>query len=78
MLRIFGYPPLVSGRLITRYKRFLADVDIGAGKTVTAFCPNSGSMRGLVEPGTGAMLSESTNPAMTRPLSNAATPCRRF
>lgn len=62
MLRILVYPPLVKGRLLRRYQRFLADVDIGAGKTVTAFCPNSGSMSGLVEPGTRAMLSESANP----------------
>lgn len=54
--------PLLRGRLIKRYKRFLADVTLDSGETVTATCPNTGSMKGLTEPGSPVWLSTSDSP----------------
>ncbi len=62
-VRIMQFPsPLIRGRLIQRYKRFLADVELDSGETVTATCPNTGSMKGLTTPGSIVWLSTSDSP----------------
>ncbi len=52
---------LISGELIKRYKRFFADVKIG-NNVITAHCPNTGSMMGLLKTGNRVWLSKSDNP----------------
>jgi sugar fermentation stimulation protein A len=51
------HPPLIPGRLLRRYKRFLADVELESGKTLTVLCPNTGSMRTCCEAGREVRLS---------------------
>ncbi len=63
--------PLVEGRLIKRYKRFLADVEllepgpggIPAGQVVTAHCPNTGPMTGVLCPGGRVLLRHDPSPS---------------
>ncbi len=59
--------PLQRGRLLQRYKRFLADVALDTGETVTAACPNTGSMLGLTAPGATVWLSRSESPTRKYP-----------
>ena len=53
--------PLIPATLRRRYKRFLSDVTFEDGTTVTAHCPNSGSMLGLSDPGLKVWVSHSAS-----------------
>ncbi len=52
---------LLPGRLIQRYKRFLADVELADGSLVTAHCTNTGSMKTCWEPGDRVLLEPAAN-----------------
>ncbi len=52
---------LIKGKLIKRYKRFFIDVKLEKG-IVTAHCPNTGSMMGLLDEGNDVYLLPNKNP----------------
>jgi sugar fermentation stimulation protein A len=58
---------LFSAQLIQRYKRFLADVILPNGETVTVHCPNTGSMKNCVQPMSTCWYSTSTSAARKYP-----------
>ncbi len=58
---LYVYPPLESGFLRKRYKRFLADIELDSGELVTAHCANTGPMLGLCTVGSRVMVSKSDN-----------------
>jgi len=66
--------PLLTGKLIKRYKRFLADIELTlpaerAGEIVTAHCANTGSMTNCKDEGAKVWLFDSQNPKRKLPLS---------
>ena len=52
---------LIKGKLIKRYKRFFIDIKLDKG-VITAHCPNTGSMKGLLDEGNEAFVSKNDNP----------------
>lgn len=55
-------PALIEGRLLRRYKRFLADIELPGAGQITAHCPNTGSMLGCAQPGSRVWVSRSEDP----------------
>ncbi len=60
-------PELQQGKLIKRYKRFLADIELSDGSQITIHCPNTGSMRNCLFPGETVWFSTSDNPKRKYP-----------
>ena len=58
------YPePLIEGTWVRRHKRFMLDVRLkGTDEVVVAHCPNTGSMKGVNQPGARCLLLPSDNP----------------
>ena len=52
---------LIKGQLVKRYKRFFADVKLNK-EIVTAHCPNTGSMKGLLDEGNEVFISKNDDP----------------
>ncbi|MDB9728374.1 DNA/RNA nuclease SfsA [Candidatus Pelagibacter ubique] len=52
---------LVKGKLVKRYKRFFIDVELD-NEIVTAHCPNTGSMKGLLDEGNEVYVSKNDDP----------------
>lgn len=55
------FPTLVEGIWLERRKRFMLDVELATGERLTAHCPNTGAMTGLINPGARVLLSTSDN-----------------
>ena len=51
---------LIKGKFIKRYKRFFADVKLD-NEIITAHCPNTGSMKGLLNEGNEVFISKKSN-----------------
>lgn len=64
---IYRYPPLETGVLLKRYKRFFADIQLTSGEVITAHCPNTGPMTGVSTPGSLVKVSRSDSPKRKLP-----------
>ncbi|PKG83716.1 DNA/RNA nuclease SfsA [Colwellia sp. 75C3] len=60
---------LQSAKLIKRYKRFLADIELPSGEETTIHCANTGAMKGCAEPDDTVWYSTSTNTKRKYPFS---------
>jgi len=52
---------LIKGKLVKRYKRFFVDVKLNK-EIIVAHCPNTGSMKGLLDEGNEVYVSKNDNP----------------
>lgn len=58
----FDQETIIQAKFIKRYKRFFADFETDDGIIITAHCPNTGSMMGLLQVGAMCVLTKSDNP----------------
>lgn len=64
-VNLFSFdPPLIPGRLIKRFKRFLADILLEDGRSIVAHCPNTGSLLGLNLPGQRVWVQETPHTSL--------------
>ena len=61
--------PLIPATLLRRYQRFLADVVVESGQTMTVHCPNTGAMLGCQAAGANVWLLPASNPKRKYPFS---------
>lgn len=61
------FPQLEQGRLLRRYKRFLADIELANGEQLTIHCPNTGSMLNCMREGGQVWFSRSNDPKRKLP-----------
>lgn len=62
-MTLYNYPRLYPGKLVKRYKRFLADIELDTGELITAHCPNTGPMTGVCQVAAPVMVSHHDNPS---------------
>ncbi|MFQ6575152.1 DNA/RNA nuclease SfsA [Pseudomonas sp. UM16] len=60
-------PALERARLLRRYKRFLADIELASGEQLTIHCPNTGSMFNCMVEGGQVWFSRSNDPKRKLP-----------
>ncbi|HKS13802.1 MAG TPA: DNA/RNA nuclease SfsA [Pseudomonas sp.] len=61
------FPELEQARLLRRYKRFLADIELANGEQITIHCPNTGSMLNCMREGGQVWFSRSNDPKRKLP-----------
>ncbi|MFN6144422.1 MAG: DNA/RNA nuclease SfsA [Pseudanabaena sp.] len=59
---VHTYSELILGRLVRRYKRFFADIELENGEIITAHCANTGPMTGVCQIGSPVLVSHHSNP----------------
>lgn len=62
MSQVYTYADLITGRLISRYKRFFADIELENGEVITAHCANTGPMTGVCKLGSPVLVSYHPSP----------------
>ncbi len=62
MQLVYSFPPLRTGKLLRRYKRFLADIELDDGEVITAHCANTGPMTGVSAVGSTVAVSYHPHP----------------
>jgi sugar fermentation stimulation protein A len=62
MSQVHTYADLITGRLVSRYKRFFADIELENGEVITAHCANTGPMTGVCQLGSPVLVSYHPSP----------------